>query len=266
MYRKIKYQTYLLLDPSKGDSKWDRIVNGFLITLILLNVAAVIVETTDNIYDAYRNYFRGFEIFSVCIFSIEYLLRLWTCTYDEKYKHPFLGRLRYIVSLGALIDLLAITPFYLPTSKIYDLRFIRIFRLVKFMRLFKLGRYLNATKIISNVFKSKKEELVLCIIITFFLILIASSLMYFVENEAQPDKYSSIPATMWWCVTTLTTVGYGDVFPITILGKLLTAVIAILGMGLFALPAGILASGFSNEFHKIKHEKNCCPHCGKELV
>jgi voltage-gated potassium channel len=167
--------------------------------------------------------------------------------------------------LGALIDLLAFAPFYMPFTRI-DLRVVRILRLFRFLRVFKLGRYLNATKLISNVFKSKKEELVLCLVITLSLIIIASSFMYFAENQAQPDKYSSIPATMWWCVTTLTTVGYGDIFPITVMGKILTAFIAILGIGMFALPAGILASGFSDEFQKRKNkEKNICPHCGKEI-
>jgi voltage-gated potassium channel len=230
-----------------------------------LNVVAVTLETVNNLYDSYNLCFRVFEKISVYIFTVEYLLRLWTCTSEEKYKHPVFGRLRYIFSLGALIDLLAFLPFYMPFTKI-DLRVIRIMRLFRFLRIFKLGRYMNATQMISKVFKSKKEELILCLVITFSLIIVASSLMYFTENRAQPDKFSSIPATMWWCVTTLTTVGYGDVFPITVLGRLLTAFIAILGLGMFALPAGILASGFSDEFQNRKHKQtSICPHCKKRI-
>ncbi|MDR1459726.1 MAG: potassium channel family protein, partial [Bacteroidales bacterium] len=149
-------------------------------------------------------------------------------------------------------DLLAVTPFYFPVA--FDFRFVRIFRLFRFLRFFKLGRYLNSTKIISRVFTAKKNELVLCLIITFCLITVASSIMYFIEHDRQPDKFSSIPETMWWSVTTLTTVGYGDVFPVTILGRTLTAFISILGIGMFALPAGILASGFADEFHRIKEK------------
>jgi voltage-gated potassium channel len=212
MYPTIKKHIYILLDPSEGDSFWNKLIDGFVISLILLNVIAVILETVDSLFLAYGSLFQAFEIFSVCFFTIEYSLRVWTCTYIDKFKHPITGRLRYIFSLGSLIDLLAIVPFYLPLSTIYDFRFVRIFRLIKFLRVFKLGRYLNATKIISNVFKSKKEELVLCLLITVTLIVVASSLMYFVEHDAQPDKFSSIPETMWWSVTTLTTVGYGDVF------------------------------------------------------
>ncbi len=266
MYPTIKKHIYILLDPSKGESFWNKLIDGFVISLILLNVMAVILETVDSLFLAYGSLFQAFEIFSVCFFSIEYSLRVWTCTYIDKFKHPITGRLRYIFSLGSLIDLLAIVPFYLPLSTIYDFRFVRIFRLIKFLRVFKLGRYLNATKIISNVFKSKKEELVLCLLITLTLIVVASSLMYFVEHDTQPDKFSSIPETMWWSVTTLTTVGYGDVFPITELGRILTACISILGIGIFALPAGILASGFSAEFQKLKREKNICPNCGKAIA
>jgi voltage-gated potassium channel len=124
---------------------------------------------------------------------------------------------------------------------------------------------LNASYVIRNVFKAKKEELVLSFVITFFLIIVASCVMYYAEHDAQPDKFSSIPETMWWSVATLTTVGYGDTYPITPLGKFLTAWISILGIGVFALPAGILASGFSDEFKKRKSVKNLCPHCGKEM-
>jgi voltage-gated potassium channel len=265
MYEKIKYRIYLVFNPAKENDKWSKIIDYFLIALITLNVVAVILETVDDVYNSYSLYFRIFEKISVYIFTVEYIIRLWTCTCETKYSHPILCRLRYIFSLGALIDLLAFVPFYLPFARI-DLRVIRILRLFRFLRIFKLGRYLDATKLISNVFKSKKEELILCLVITLSLIIVASSFMYFAENQAQSDKYSSIPATMWWCVTTLTTVGYGDVFPITVIGRLLTALIAILGIGMFALPAGILASGFSDEFQKRKNKgKDSCPQCGQEL-
>lgn len=266
MLSTVKKEIFKLLDPSQGATFWDKLVNILIISLILLNVIAVIFETVDSLFIEYGHLFRGFEIFSVFIFSLEYILRLWTCTYIDKFKHPVTGRIKYIFSFGSIIDLLAIVPFYLPISTIYDLRFVRIFRLLRFLRIFKLGRYLNASKIISNVFKSKKEELILCFLLIIALIVLTSSVMYFVEHDAQPDKFSSIPATMWWGVTTLTTVGYGDVFPITGLGRSLTAFISILGIGMFALPAGILASGFSAEFQKLKKNKNTCPHCGEELT
>ncbi|MDR2691551.1 MAG: ion transporter [Dysgonamonadaceae bacterium] len=254
-YSRLKNKTWQLLNPSINKSVWDTAVNALIVSLIALNVFSVIFETVDYINISYGIYFRIFEKISVYIFTVEYFLRLWTCTSEEKYMRPISGRLKYIISFGALVDMFAIAPFYLPFTNT-DLRIIRILRLFRFMRIFKLGRYLNATKLITNVFKSKMEELILCMVITLSLIIIASSFMYFAENQAQPEKYSSIPATMWWCIITLTTVGYGDVFPITIIGKVLTAFIAILGIGMFALPAGILASGFSDEFQKRKKVQN----------
>jgi voltage-gated potassium channel len=265
MYLTIKQKVHLLLDPADGHSKWDRVVNTVIVCLILGNTVAVILETVESIYQFHKELFRIFETFSVIVFSVEYLLRVWSCTAIKKYEGSVTGRLKYILSIGAIIDLLAIIPFYLPLLTIYDLRFVRILRLLRFFRFFKLSRYLNASKVIGNVFKSKKEELVLSFIITLFLIVVASSVMYYAEHDAQPNKFSSIPETMWWSVATLTTVGYGDEYPITSWGKFLTACISILGIGMFALPAGILASGFSDEFKKMKRDKNLCPHCGNEL-
>jgi voltage-gated potassium channel len=262
-YSSIKRKTYLLLDPSVKESVLDSVVDGVIVSLIVLNVIAVILETVESLYLSYRVLFDTFERFSIAIFSVEYILRIWSCTCSDKYGTQVKGRLMYMFSFGSLIDLLAIVPFFFPVSS--DLRFVRIFRLIRFLRFFKLGRYLNASRIISRVFKSKKEELVLCLIITFCLIIVASSAMYFIEHDRQPDKFSSIPETMWWSVTTLTTVGYGDVYPVTTLGRILTACISIFGIGMFALPAGILASGFSSEFQKMKEKKHTCPHCGENI-
>jgi voltage-gated potassium channel len=264
MYLRIKRKIYLLLDPSEGGTYWDKVINTFIITLIILNTVAVMIETVESVVTSNQILLRNFESFSIAIFTIEYILRLWTCTEMEKYKNPLSGRLKYIFSFGALVDLLAITPFYAPVLIGYDLRFIRVLRLLRFFRFFKLGRYLNASKVLAKVFHDKKEELLLSLAITIFLIVIASSLMYYVEHDAQPEKFSSIPETMWWSVATLTTVGYGDIFPVTPMGKTLTAVISILGIGMFALPAGILASGFS-DILKQNRKKRHCENCGHEL-
>jgi voltage-gated potassium channel len=169
-----------------------------------------------------------------------------------------------MVSPGALIDLVAFLPFYIPFFIEVDLRTLRILRLLRFLRVLKMGRYTKASKIISSVLHAKREELLISFLITIFSIIAASTVMFFVEHEAQPQAFASIPAAMWWSVTTLTTVGYGDVVPITNWGKLFSGIISLLGFGLFALPAGILASGFSREFSKTE-KKHFCPHCGHEL-
>jgi len=129
-----------------------------------------------------------------------------------------------------------------------------------------MSRYLHATQLIGRVIKAKKEELSISFFLVIFLMVIVSAIMFYVEHEAQPDKFSSIPATMWWSVSALTSVGYGDMLPITVLGKTLASVISILGIGLVALPAGIMASGFSDEMRKNHPQhKNVCPHCGNEI-
>ena len=146
-----------------------------------------------------------------------------------------------------------------------DLRLLRVLRIFKIFRLFKIARYITALSLINRVMKDKREELVVSLIFTVFLLLIASTLMYHVENGAQPERFSSIPETMWWGIATLTTVGYGDMYPITALGKILGGVISIIGIGLFALPTGILASGFSEELARRKEGAEVCATCGQTI-
>jgi voltage-gated potassium channel len=168
--------------------------------------------------------------------------------YNRKEDGSFLS---YIFSFAMLIDLLALIPFYLTLVPV-DLRYLRIFRLFRFARIFKLSRYNKAIHSISIVIKNKKELLTIVFVLILFVLYIVSALMYFVENPAQPEAFSSILSTMWWGVATLTTVGYGDIYPITGLGKILGGIIAILGIGLFAIPTGIIASGFLEYFKENK--------------
>jgi voltage-gated potassium channel len=224
-----------------------------------------VVESVDPIRDKYQGFFNGFEIFSVVCFSIEYVLRVWTANEDERFRKPVIGNIRYTMTTMAIIDLLAVLPFYLPLIGI-DLRFLRILRLFRLFRMFKIARYMKALSLMNRVLKDKREELLISIVFTLFLLVIASTLMYYVENEAQPENFSSIPETMWWGIATLTTIGYGDVYPITGLGKFLGGIIALLGIGIFALPAGIMASGFSEHIKKDKKDPITCPSCGERIT
>ena len=260
MYKKTKRRIFEILDmATKGDTI-SRVWDIFIVTLIILNVAAVIFETVPSIKSKSGGFFDVFEFVSVMIFTIEYILRLWSANTVDKYKGRIWGRLKYATSFLAIIDLVAILPFYLPMLLPFDLRIIRILRLVRIFRVFKIGRYSKSVATIGRVFYERKEQLVIAAGAVLFLLIIASSLMYYIENPAQPESFTSIPAAMWWGVATLTTVGYGDVYPVTPLGKCLGAIIAILGVGLFALPAGILAGGFAEQIEK-KNEV-VCPKCG----
>jgi voltage-gated potassium channel len=266
MYQKTKHKVHILLHPELGESKADKAVNIFIISLIVLNVVAVILETVHPLYEEHKKLFDTFDRVSVVIFTIEYVLRVWSCTHDPRYKGSIKGRIKYMLSPGALIDLLAFLPTYFHAFLNFDLRMLRLLRFLRFFRLFRLTAYTRSAQMIFNVFRSRINELLLSFTMVLFLIIIASCLLFFAEHNAQPDKFSSVPATMWWAVVTLTTTGYGDMAPITTLGKTLAGIIMLTGVALFALPAGIITVGFLEEFRAIKKYKGrTCPHCGMPL-
>lgn len=268
MFQKTKIRLYDILVETEDDELVDRLVAIFLMILIVLNSVAVVLETVDEIDAQYGSIFNALEMVSVTIFTIEYLLRLWIAPLNPQYSKPFWGRIKYALSLMALIDLLAILPTFLPMVFPIDMRIVRFLRIFRLFRLFKMSRYVESLNTLDDVVRSKKEQLGVTFVMILMLLLMSSSLMYLVENAAQPDKFPHIPAAMWWGVATLTTVGYGDVFPVTPLGKLLSSFIAFLGIGMFALPTGILASGFAEEINKsqCRDEECFCPHCGGDIA
>lgn len=227
--------------------------------LIALNVLAVVLETVEMFRAPWAQMFRVFETFSVAIFSIEYLVRVWIANLDTRYQTPFSGRIRYIFTPMALVDLLSILPFFLALAGV-DLRVLRVLRL---LRLFKLTRYSRAMSTLGGAIRASKEELILTVLVMGILLIISATFIYFAEHEAQPQAFSSIPASLWWAVVTLTTIGYGDVYPITLAGKIVAGISAIIGIGMFALPGGIIASELISR-SKTKDSPNC-PHCGKKI-
>lgn len=271
-YKKVQKRTNEILNSSNDGDIPSKICDITIMTLVILNVLSVIIGTVPSIKAEYGTPLRKFEFVSVILFSIEYVLRVWSCVMSELYQGSIRGRIKYMLSFMALIDLLAILPFYLSFMKV-DLRVIRIMRLFRIFRIAKLGRYTKGLNLIRDVFIDKKEELILTIVAMFFMLIMSSSVMYYLENDAQPDQFSSIPAAMWWGVCTLTTVGYGDLYPITLPGKIVAAFISMLGIGMFVLPAGILASGFENALNQNNPDKDeqsateagICPHCGRKL-
>lgn len=194
------------------------------------------------------------EIISVIIFTIEYILRVWTSPYLYENIHPAIARLKYSVSFMAIVDLLSILPFYIPFIIPVDLRILRMFRMLRLLRLLKVNRYTDSLRTIWTVFKNKSTQLVSSFLAIFILLIVASVLMCDVEKTAQPDKFSNAISGLWWAVATFTTVGYGDIYPITALGKFLSGVIAILGIGLVAAPTGIISAGFIEEVENRKAE------------
>ncbi len=263
---RFRLWAYNLLDSVQSGGLAARYIELGLLVLIFINIIALVLESVEEINAVYSQFFISLEFFSIIIFTIEYALRVWTCVEKPGYNRPISGRLRYMSSTMAIIDLLAILPFYLGFLPI-DLRFIRIIRLFRLFRLLKIARYLKALNLIQAVLRERKEQIYLSVMLVLFLLVMVSTLMFYVENAAQPKVFSSIPASMWWGIETLTTVGYGDILPITPYGKLLGGIISVLGIGLFALPAGIISSGLSDHLQKSGNKSKIkkCPHCGENI-
>ena len=259
-------------ETTRGDT-----FDKYITILIILNVFAIVLESYPEIENPYHIYFQYFEYLSVAIFSIEYLLRTWTAPLLYPDLTPFRARLKFATSSLGIIDLLAVLPFYLPFIFTIDLRFIRVLRLLRLLRVMKLSRHSESLRTIRRVLKNSKAELGVTVFVVFILLIVSSSLMYYIEHDAQPEAFQNIGQGFWWAVATLTTVGYGDIYPVTGLGKFISGLIALLGIGLVALPTGIISSAFMTEIeNKNQKEKHCafdhtimttryCPHCGEKL-
>jgi voltage-gated potassium channel len=252
-----------IVDVAKPGDSLSRGFDIFIVTLISLNVVALILESVKDIRAISPRLFSIFEFVSVMIFSVEYIGRVWSSVEIPKYQKPISGRLTFMMTPLAVVDLFAILPFYLPFTGL-DLRFLRIMRMMRIFRVAKLGRYSQSLQMLQRVITVKKEQLICSLFILLLLVIVAASMLYYAENGVQPEVFSSIPASMWWAISTLTTVGYGDVYPVTGLGKLMASVIAVLGIGMFALPTGILGAGFVEEMSQ-RQKPSRCPYCGKEI-
>lgn len=257
----MKNRIFQIIEKAEENDRSSKIFDNTILILITINVVAIILESYEYLSVRFHTEFRIIEVISVIIFSIEYFLRFWTANLKYPTRNSFKASIKYVLSFMAIIDLLAVLPFYLPMLIPIDLRFLRMLRLFRVARVFKLNRYSKALNTISKVMHKKKAELVTTVFIMLFVIVISSTLIYYIEHEYQPEAFPNIVASFWWAVATLTTVGYGDIYPITVFGKILASVIALSGIGLVALPTGIISSGF---MENIKTGKTC-PHCGKRL-
>ncbi len=249
MAKTLKKRIFDVIESPDPEDWRGKFFDDFMIVLIVTNVIAVVLETVESMAAAYGTFFQYFEYFSVTIFSVEYMLRIWTAdeNEDERFQPPVRGRVRYAMTPMALIDAIAILPFYLQVFLAVDLRFMRVFRL---LRLLKLTRYSAALQMLGAAVYGQRRALGAAAMIIVTLLVFASSVIYLLEKDVQPEAFASIPQAMWWGLATLTTVGYGDVTPISVAGRVFGGFIMVLGIGMFALPAGILATAFGNEIRK----------------
>ncbi|NUP98219.1 MAG: ion transporter [Armatimonadetes bacterium] len=249
--------------PHAAGATWPRWIEHGLLVLIVASACEAILQSVPEIAARYGQWFARFEYLSVIVFSIEYFSRVATCVEDKRFQHPILGRLQYMLTPLALIDLLAVLPFYavllfpLTREVVFALRLARVFRILKIVR------YMRSIRLVTAVLHRKRHEVLVVLTFITMLLVLASSLVFLAEHRVQPDDFGSIPHAMWWAVMTMTTVGYGDVYPVTSLGRVIASLLAMFGLLLFTLPAGILASGFLEELHGRPGE--VCPHCGQPL-
>lgn len=214
----------------------NQIFERSIIALIFLNLIVFVLDTVNSFHNDFNSYIKAFEAFSVAVFTIEYILRLITL---EKFKDLFKPMM--------IIDFWAIFPYYMSFITVNTV-FLRVFRLFRVLRILKIGRYSEAVENIINGFKSKKEELIITLSIFCIGILISSILLYFAENQVQPELFSSIPKCFYFAVITFTSVGYGDISPITTAGKIISSLTAILGVGLHGLFIGVIGAAFMQAF------------------
>jgi voltage-gated potassium channel len=212
-------------------------------------------------------FFYAFEIFVISVFTVEYFLRIWTVTLSPEYRRPIRGRVSFMATPFGIIDLLSFLPFYLIPFIPLNLFSFRFFQILRVLRVLKISHYVPYWQVFVKVFQAKKNELKVIGFIILFLLVTSSSIMYFLEYPYQPLRFSSIPATMWWAIVTMTTVGYGDLVPITITGKILAGLLALSGLLMFVLPTALLGSGFIDEILTQSADGlKRCPHCKKSLL
>lgn len=229
-------------------------INRVIALLIIAAVAVAILETEPAVLAGNETLFRSLEIVFACVFLVEYIARVWIAPENPDLGEGWKARLRYMVTLPAIIDLLALSTLFLTLFG-SEGAFLRLFRLVRIFMLARLGRYSTAMRAIGQALKSRRYELGASVTIAFMLMLVSSTLLFMVEGPVQPDDFGSIPRSMWWSIATLTTVGYGDAFPITPVGKLLAGFTALTGIGLIAMPTGILAAAFSDAIQRQREAK-----------
>ena len=247
--RTFRQKIHAMVFENAYGGKLQTIFDTFIGIWVIISVLAVVLESIQSVSYLINLEFVILDTVAVGIFTIEYLMRIYACVEEPRFRHGFLGRFKQARNPATVIDLLAILPFFLEVllGTVLDLRFLRTFRLA---RLLKLTRYNDSTKILTTVIAREWPVISASAFIMILMVIMTASLGYVFEHEAQPEKFDNIPNSVYWAVITLASVGYGDISPITPIGRFITVVMALLGIGIFAIPAALLASAFGDQLHK----------------
>jgi voltage-gated potassium channel len=269
--RKFLYDT---MEVPASEDQQGLVYELFMAVLIILNAVAMIVGTVSSVQQQYEWILNPFEYFSILIFTVEYILLIWVCTESPLYNDPVRGRIRYMLTPIALINLASFLPAYIPFLIPFDLRALRILRLFRIIRLLKLTKYSDSLKIIFRAIDAKKEQFILTFIAVIVFVIITSIFIFYAENGENPsESFSDIPRTIWWGLETLSPVSSEDAVPITVTGKLIMTLYALLQIAVFAIPAGIMCSAFDEQWAKeyddqkaaaeqaLENRVVSCPHC-----
>lgn len=273
--------------PGTRPEKLHRFFRRFITTVVVLALASVILGSFQVFAPWRRHVFMAVSYFSALLFTLEYLLRLWSApAYYHHLRKPWLSRLRYAVSFLGIVDLFAILPFVLPLFFPHDASFVSLIEFARILLIFKLSRYSAAMRLMESVFRSVRSELWLGVMLAATVVVFSGMLMYYVERDAQPEAFNNVGQGFWWSVITFSTVGYGDIYPVTPVGKVLASFIAFIGIGMIALPTGILSSAFMKKMSELRTGRHWppekksrkgppsgsgdgrgryCPHCGRRL-
>jgi len=247
--RDLRRRVYHVLEQGPVGDHLSRWVDRFLVALIVVNLVAVAIESIPEYTVRYSHAFTLIEYFSLVVFTVEYALRVWCAVEHGPHRHlrPARARLKYVLSPAGIVDLIAVLPFWFAMLIPSELRVVLVFRIVRFL---KLARYSPAMRSLLDVLYRERRALVGSFGILIGTSLVAAALMYLAERHVQPDKLGTIPDALWWAIVTLSTIGYGDVVPVTVLGKLIAIASVFLGMIMIALPVGIIATAFASQIHR----------------
>jgi voltage-gated potassium channel len=261
----IKWRIYNVIRDDDENDLLSNIIDIIIVSSIFLNILLIILDTFSFFHGKHENILKRIELVLAIIFTIEYLIRIWTSVYIIPAIPAYKARLKYLLTFKGLIDIIALIPFYIALIFDTNFDFLKIIRLFRILSILKINRYTNSLSNVGKVIRNKSAQLISSMFVVSILIIFSSVLMYYIENEAQPEKFNNAFSGLWWAIATLTTVGYGDIYPITVIGKILGVLIAFLGIGLVAVPTGIISAGFVEQISEEKETKKYCPYCGKKI-